>query len=244
MSSVVLFITVILSSCTAGIGNSLLTESKEKNYNDFNKFYLMNFWIVGICVCCFLNVYQPFMIVWMGEDNLLSFGCVVLLCMYFYLFTTNQYLCLYKDAAGMWHEDRFRPLVSGIVNLSLNLILVNYIGIFAIILSTILSYAIVTLPWLIHNLFSVVFKMSPIGFLKKMAYNTVLVIIAAMSSFAVCIPLNRSTFIAVTLRLLLSVLLPSILFYFTLKKSTEFSEAIDTFNRITHNKMRKFTDKL
>ena len=38
MNSICGFITVIFSSITAGIGNSLVTESTEKNFNDFKKF--------------------------------------------------------------------------------------------------------------------------------------------------------------------------------------------------------------
>ena len=38
MNSICGFITVIFTAITAGIGNSLVTESAEKNYNDFRKF--------------------------------------------------------------------------------------------------------------------------------------------------------------------------------------------------------------
>ena len=97
----------------------------EKNYSDFRKLNLFITWIAGICVCCFLNTYQPFMILWAGEEYLLSFDCVILMCIYFYLYVTNHLMATYKDAAGMWHEDRFRPFCSSMVNLFLNLFLAN-----------------------------------------------------------------------------------------------------------------------
>lgn len=34
---------------------------------------------------------------------------------------------VYKDAAGIWYEDRFRPLFTALLNLILNIIMVRYL---------------------------------------------------------------------------------------------------------------------
>ena len=66
----------------------------------------------------------------------------------------------YKDAGGIWHEDRFRPLIGATVNLILNIFFVKVveIGIYGILLSTIVSYVCISMPWLINNLFKIMFK--------------------------------------------------------------------------------------
>lgn len=51
---------------------------------------------------------------------------------------------VYKDAGGIWHEDRFRPLLSGITNLGLNLLTVKFLGLYGIVLSTIISMVIIS----------------------------------------------------------------------------------------------------
>lgn len=53
LNPVIGFITVVFASCTAGIGNSLIVETKEKNFKDLNKFTFLISWIAGICSCCF-----------------------------------------------------------------------------------------------------------------------------------------------------------------------------------------------
>ncbi|MBM6810018.1 polysaccharide biosynthesis protein [Faecalitalea cylindroides] len=236
MVSLIGFITILLNSCTAGIGNSILMESEEKNYNDFKIFAFMQIWVAGICVCCLLNLYQPFMIFWMGEKNLLSFGCVILLCIYFYLYITNQFFCTYKDAAGIWHEDRFRPLVGAIVNLSLNIILVRYIGIFAIILSTVISYLMITTPWLIYNLFTILFKRSYMEFLKNFFYYSLVVFLAAVVTYTLSSIFDEATIICLVIRFIISFLLSNIIFLLILGRCEEFNGAIDMFNRITKGK--------
>ena len=74
ITSIIGFVTVIFSSVTAGIGNSLMVETKEKNFNDLIKFTFIICWIAGICSCCLLNLFQPFIRIWVGEDLML--GCM------------------------------------------------------------------------------------------------------------------------------------------------------------------------
>jgi hypothetical protein len=59
--------------------------------------------------------------VWVGEELQMPFSAVVCLVISYFIYEINQLLNMYKDAGGIWHEDRFRPLVTAIANLSLNL---------------------------------------------------------------------------------------------------------------------------
>ena len=160
MSSVCGIMEILLTSITAGLGNSYITESKEKNYTDLKKITFMFFWLTGMCTSCFLGIFQPFMRLWVGEKFLMGFSVVVCLCVYFYLYETTRLFNVFKNAGGIWHEDRFRPLISAIVNLALNLISVNYIGIYGIVLSTIVALAVIEIPWLLQNIFTVMYDTS------------------------------------------------------------------------------------
>ena len=66
---------------------------------------------------------------------------------------------VYKDAAGIWWEDRFRPYVCMVVNVVLNIVLVQIIGISGIILSSIFSL-LVSIPWENSTIFKNVFHQS------------------------------------------------------------------------------------
>ena len=89
---------------------------------------------------------------------MLNFSVVVCFVIYFYVCEVNQLLNTYKDAGGIWHEDRFRPLVTAIANLGMNLVMVQFWGLYGIILSTVLSMLLVGMPWLFHNLFTTMFE--------------------------------------------------------------------------------------
>lgn len=161
----------MFSACTAGIGNSIVVETKEKNYKDLNKFTFIICWGAGFCAVCLLCLYQPFMELWVGKDLMLSSSAVICFVVYFFVRQLNSLFNTYKDASGMWHEDRFRPLVAALTNLALNLILVQFIGLYGILISTVLAIVCVGMPWLLHNLFTVIFeKKYLVGYLKNLLY--------------------------------------------------------------------------
>ena len=98
LSSVIAIIELILSSMIAGLGNSYVLETKEKNYNDMEKFSFLFLWMTGVCTCCFLGMYQPFMEIWVGAELMLDFNAVIMFAIYFFVYTLNRLLNVYKDA--------------------------------------------------------------------------------------------------------------------------------------------------
>lgn len=148
---------ILFNAVTAGSGNSMVMESKEKNYNDFKKLSWITYWMIGFVVCGLFCLYQTLMKVWVGTELMLNDYFVLLFCLYFVGNMTIQLLSVYKNAAGIWHEDRFRPLIAGIANLVLNLIMVKFIGLYGIVLSTIVSVYFISTPWLLHNVFTLIF---------------------------------------------------------------------------------------
>ena len=77
-----------------------------------------------------------------------------------YLFAEMAYrpLILFKDAGGIWKSDRFRPLITAMANLLVNLILVQHIGLYGIVFSTISSLLFIGFPWLIQKINKHLFK--------------------------------------------------------------------------------------
>ena len=227
MNSVFGFITIIFTACTAGIGNSLIVDTKEKNLNDLSKLTFLIAWIGSFCSCCFLCLYQPFMLMWAGETNLLSFGCVICFVVYFYIRIINQVLVVYKDAAGMWHEDRFRPLVTALANLILNIIMVQVIGIYGILLSTVLSTLLIGMPWIIHNMFRIVFKSGMRNYVRLILKMTILTAFVSLISCFLCSLIKLdSNVMLIAFRLAICCIIPNAIFYVAFRRTVIFKDSI------------------
>lgn len=240
LSAIIGLISIIFSACTAGIGNSIIIETKEKNFNDLKKFTFIMAWLVGFCTCCLLCLYQPFMEIWVGEELMLGFLAVIFFCIYFYVQEFNSLLNLYKDASGMWHEDRFRPLVVALANLTMNLITVNFWGIYGVLASTFVATLAIGMPWLLHNLFTVIFDKSHLKkYLLSLLYYTLITIIACLLTYLICyfIPIQNdwATFFV---RLAICIIVPNILFFIVYSRRREFKESLQLANKMTKGKVK------
>ena len=241
LNAIIGFVTIIFTSCTAGIGNSILTETLEKNFNDFKKFTFIISWIAGFCVTCLLCLYQPFMEIWVGKSLQLNFSVVICLCIYYYIYEINQLLNLYKDAAGMWHEDRYRPLFTALLNLFLNLVMVNIWGIYGVVLSTVISMIFLGMPWLLKNLFTVLFEKKYLMiYFKSLIYYMVIVFLGAVLTYVCCCFIKTNAILTVIIRLLICCVIPNFVYYLCYKNKKEFKDSIKIIDKITKGKLKKF----
>lgn len=185
MSSIIGFLGICYGSMTAGLGNSLAIESLEKNYRDFEKFSFINSWLVGWCAVCLICLYQPFMFLWTGPDLMFPFSIVLLFGLYFYIYMIRKIPVTYKDAAGIWWEDRFRPYVCMVVNLVANIILVQILDVAGIILSTVFSL-LISIPWENYTIFKYVFHRSSRPYYGKMLFSLLTMGIGGAAAFFLC----------------------------------------------------------
>lgn len=203
MNAVMSLFTVFFSSILAGVGNSLITEDREKNFRDFERVTFIVFVLMAVCMSEMLILYQPFMELWVGQDLMLDMNVVILLCVYFFVVEYVMLVSLYKDAGGIWHADRLRPLISGLINLGVNLFVVNYWGLYGVIMSTIISSGFVSAPWVTYNIFKLMFIGKEKIYLKGLLENFVVIILSMISSYFVSSIIYTNGIIGILIRFLL-----------------------------------------
>lgn len=236
LTSIIGIMGVVFTSCTAGIGNSIILESKEKNYKDLRKFTFIVSVLSIICTSELLCLYQPFMKWWVGEELLLDFTSVICFCAYFFIYEENILLCTYKDAAGIWHADRFRPLITGGINLILDIILVKFIGVYGVILSTVISIGIIGLPWLSHVLFKEIFKTTPKEYFKEfIQYIIVLIIVSCIAYFTTNI-INEVNLLSIFIKAIICLIINVVLIYIIFRKKDVFSDFKELIRRTINKK--------
>ena len=240
LNAIMGLITVVFSACTAGIGNSIVVESKEKNFEDLNEFTFIICWGAGFCSVCLLCLYQTFMELWVGKELMLSFSAVICFVIYFFIRQLNSLFNLYKDASGMWHEDRLRPLMAALTNLILNLILVQFIGIYGILISTVLAILCVGMPWLLYNLFTVLFeKKYFFVYMKKLVGYCVVVLASCIITYYICSKINLGLVISLFIRLIICIIIPNLIYFFVYRDKEEFKNCISLINKMTKGKLLK-----
>lgn len=185
MSSVQSIVYEIHSSMLAGVGNSLVVESKDSSFHRFEMLHFVNAWLVIFCTVCFICLYQPFMELWVGKRMMLPFGMVVLFCAYFFITTVQRIIIVYKDAAGVWKEDMLRCYASCVINIILNVASVRYLGLYGVIGSSVFVATVID-PWMARTVHKIIFKRSPKRFCKYFIKDTMICILMCIMFSVVC----------------------------------------------------------
>lgn len=219
MNAVIGIMTIVYSSLTAGLGNSLVTESREKNYSDFKTLSFLNAWLVMFCSVCLLCLYQPFMQIWVKEKNMFGMDIVFLLVVYFYVYQIRRIVLTYKDAAGIWWEDRFRPYVVMFTNLTLNILLCQVIGLYGIILSTVVSM-LISIPWENYTVFKYIFQRGSGAYYARMGKYLLSTVCICGLTWIICSRMAGGV-LGLAARLLVCGLLSNLLWLLLYARSAE-----------------------
>ena len=170
---------------------------------------------------------------------MLNYEYVLCFTVYFVVYGISKLFFLYKDAGGLWYKDKLREYVTAFTNLALNLIFVHFWGLFAIILSTIVSLLFVGMPWLLHNLFTTLFDNKDLKeFLKKLLLYIVVICFACVVCTLVCSLINLSGWLTIIIRLIICCIIPNLIFLVAFFKTKEFRGAINIVDRMTKNKLK------
>lgn len=129
----------VITSVTSSIGNLLVEDDFDKSFDVFKKMRFLNFWIACFTSISILLIIQPFITLWLGRQYLLDKIVVVALVFNFFQKMMRGTYSTFKDAGGIWKEDRFIPLVESLINIVFSIVLAKMIGMTGVFVGTIVS---------------------------------------------------------------------------------------------------------
>lgn len=177
---------ILKQGVQASIGDSIASESIEKNYSDFKKINFIFSWLISWCFICFLCLYQPFMELWVGNNLKLSNSDMVLFCVFFYALNINIVPNLYLGGNGLWWECKAPCIVEALGNLVFNIVLGKFFGIEGILLSTIITLISCNFIWRNYILFKKYFDRSPVNFFLESLFYLFITIIVGIITYWIC----------------------------------------------------------
>ncbi len=232
ISAVRNLVMVIFDSIRPSVGNSMATESLEKNYRDFNKISALFVWISGFCSISMICLFQPFMRIWVGKEYLLSMTTVIMFGVYFFGWKMLDVLVLYRDAGGMWWYGKSRPYVVSILNIAGDILLVHFFGLEGVVFATLFTSVCMSYPWLLAILFKRYFKSQPWDFLKHLALQSGVVIVAGVFTYFLCYRVVTGySFIRFVIRVIICAVVPNIIFMGTIGRKKDVHELISKLTK-------------
>lgn len=181
------FFTLFVSSLQASVGNLIASSDTEYVFERYKKIRFVFSYLTAMTTICLFVLVQPFIQKWTGSsDYLLELPVVLSICLSYYLTRIRTPVGLFKDAAGLFWQDRWKPIIEAVVNLGVSIGLAFLIGINGIFIGTIASLLVAPIwvePCVLYKHY---FKKSPKKYFLRMILDFVIMVACGAICYFTC----------------------------------------------------------
>ncbi|MGN1101891.1 MAG: lipopolysaccharide biosynthesis protein, partial [Huintestinicola sp.] len=215
----------IFTSISAGVGDlNAADEDKSKLMTSFYRVFFLNFWIIGFCFVCLVCLFNPFICLWLKTDSLVfEMDTVVIISAVFFLTGMRKTVLTYREAAGAFYYDRYKPIAESVVNIVVSVALARVMGVSGIFLGTVISTLTVCIWVEPYVLFKHVFKSSPKKYFCRLLLYTAVTATVCGGVYFVCgLVTIASPLWNFAVRAVICAVLPNLIFPALFGRSEEF----------------------
>lgn len=213
----------IIGGIGAGVGNLIATEGEEKTYSIFQISYFVSFWIYSFATIFLYVLLQPFINWWIGEGYLLDKFTFIVILINFYLNGMRGPIATFKNKGGMFVQDKYVPMIEGIINLIASLILIKYFGLVGVFLGTTIS-TLLTVFWNQPRIvYKCLFKL-PVKsyFIKYIMYVAITFFTCVVTVIITNSLISGHSFISLIARGIICVIIPNLIYILIFFRTKEF----------------------
>lgn len=235
------FINLIYVGITASLGNYIVTENTENKVKLFRKLDFIGFIIFGTSSLLFLNLFNPFILVWIGEVYLLPMYLVLIIVLNFYLTGMRLPISTLKSAAGIYRQDRFSPLIQAAINLVISIVLVRYLNLLGILLGTIISSLLVPCWQRPYIVYKYIFKTSVKQYyLQYIKYFIILTISGIITYLITTNIWNVNNIFTIIANFFIVVTVHALIVIIVFRKTDEFRYIVDFTKEFIGKMLNRF----
>lgn len=160
-NSIVNILSTFFNSITASIGNLHASKEENKDYFIFKLINLITVACFGIFAISIYTLINDFIVIWIGKEFLLPMSFVFIISINLYIEGLRKFLSTYRTGYGLFRQAKFMPILGMIVNVVASILLVQKIGIFGVLLGTLISNMVSFMWYDPYIIYKNVFKKNP-----------------------------------------------------------------------------------
>lgn len=225
ITQIVNVVTLIFNSVKASVGNMIFSHDSKNEYDYFifEVLELINFWIICFCTVSFFCLSKEFVEICFGQEYVLSYAIVIAICLNFYSSNIRQVIWVFRETTGIFTETKYITAVTAILNIILSIILGYKLGMFGIIIATVLArylYAWWKEPMILYSIFFK--KSSKLYFEKYVSRILITVIITGLTWLITEIISIDNILISLIINMMVCIIVPNIIIFLLYYKTDEF----------------------
>lgn len=143
LSAMTAVISLVFTSLTSVVGHLFAGEDKTTSQNYCECLHLMNFVIGAIFYLGYYAVIDQLIIILFSPELTVSRHISFVITLNGFVRFMRQSVLIFRDASGTFYQDRWKPLVEGIVNISLSVMFAKMVGVSGVLISTIITNLVI-----------------------------------------------------------------------------------------------------
>lgn len=216
------FAAKFFESITASIGNLMVLEESSKKIKAFKITEFITALQAAICFCGLYVLFNPFVELWVGKAYLFDEVIVAAMAFSFYLTYMRKALLMFRDACGLYWNDRYKPLAESVINLTASIYLTIHYGVIGVVIGGIIS-TLLTCFWvepyvLFNNDIDIKLKEYFINYLK---FAVVALLSATVSKFVYNSLFAKVTLVNFVVGIFICISITLVLWYAVFKNREE-----------------------
>lgn len=209
---------------TASFGDLIHTENTERAYEKFNLLYYVNFLLVSFCTTSLLVLIEPFITLWLGERFLFGKDTLLLILLYFYIYSMRRVIFMARDSAGLYQPDRYMPLLETVINLGLAILLVQRWGVNGVLIANLVSMLLIPF-WIQPTIvYKHIFGRSVRAYFVRYVQYFLVTLLSGGLTYGVCqlLPAEWNLWLSLLARGVLCLMIPNFLNLLLFCRTEEF----------------------
>ena len=236
-STVNMFLNQAFSAIISSVGNLAVEGTEKQKEDSFYLVYFVNFWIYNFAATAILVLASPFVAIAFGNNYVLAFPIVIMISLNFYATGMRQTCITFKSAYGILIQDVHKAYNEAIVNLVISIVLVQKLGIFGVLLGTLISnYAVAF--WIEPKvLFKYGLKKKPTKYFGIYILFMLTYLLGATITYWCANHVMVSGLLGFVIDILLVLLIPNILVCLVWHKSEPYQQLMHTVKVVIEKKL-------
>lgn len=212
----------IYNSVTASVGNLVASTNKDKQYEIYKNINFLTFWVHCFSSICLLILFNPFIEIWLGKEQLFSMDITLILVINFYITGMRKSNLTFREASGLFEKDKYKALFEALINIVASIALAIKFGTFGVFLGTFIS-SIATSVWVEpFILYKYEFNKKFSIYIKHYIKELIILISIAIPLYFICNIINFNIYLTFIVKCLICLIVPNLVLYFIYKESDEF----------------------
>ena len=218
----------IIQATRASVGNLLVTESKTKQFDIFNKIRFVNFWISCFSSICIFIIMDSFITIWIGYKFVLPTKVLLVLVINFFIVSSRSTYGAFKEAAGIFYEDRFVPIIESLLNIVLSIIFVKKFGLMGVFMGTVASGLVLWCYSYPKYVYKNLFGRSYYDYIKETIYYLIVFVLIAGFSYSLAILISlENVYLQFISNVLIALIVPNVIMLLLFSKDENFKYFIN-----------------